>query len=176
MTDIKDLWPTKLLSTSLDGAGEHNPGLLKLIRDWEKSNRDLTTDYRDNNPFEVDSEATNWLRAGVNSAVVSYLKACAIGYGVDWQIMGWANVNRQGDYHDPHNHPHSYLSGTYYVKVPTLDDRKSKKDETTVDQTESRFMTHVRLSTCKRLLMTPISRPNTPLTRHRAYYCSGRRP
>jgi len=118
---ISDLWPVKILSTQLDGAAEHNAGLLKLIRAWEKENKSLTTDYRDNNPFEVDSEATNWLRAGVNGAVVEYLKASAIGYGVDWQIMGWANVNRHGDYHDPHNHPHSYLSGTYYVKVPKLD-------------------------------------------------------
>ncbi len=44
-------------------------------------------------------------------------------------MHGWANVNRLGDYHDPHNHPHCYLSGTYYVQVPT--DRaplQSRKD------------------------------------------------
>lgn len=121
MTDLIDLWPTRLLRTTLDGAAEHNPGLLRLIRGWEKENRNLTTDYRGNNPFEIDSGPTNWLRAGVNGAVVEYLQACAIGYGVDWQIMGWANVNRKGDYHDPHNHPHCYLSGTYYVKLPALD-------------------------------------------------------
>ena len=39
-------------------------------------------------------------------------------YKIDWSLQGWANVNRLGDYHDPHNHPHSYLSGTYYVQVP----------------------------------------------------------
>jgi len=32
----------------------------------------------------------------------------------------WPNINRKGDYHDSHNHPHSYLSGTYYLKVPDL--------------------------------------------------------
>jgi len=31
-------------------------------------------------------------------------------------------VNRLGDYHDPHNHPHAYLSGTYYVSVPQDDE------------------------------------------------------
>jgi uncharacterized protein (TIGR02466 family) len=39
-------------------------------------------------------------------------------YGLDWSLQGWANINRLGDYHDPHNHPHSYLSGTYYVATP----------------------------------------------------------
>lgn len=117
-SEIKTLWPVHILHKTLADHEAHNPGLLKLIRGWEKDNRNLTTDYRDNNPFELDSEATNWLRAGVNGAVVEYLKAASIGYAVDWQIMGWANVNRMGDYHDPHNHPHTYLSGTYYVKMP----------------------------------------------------------
>lgn len=39
-------------------------------------------------------------------------------YSVNWSLNGWGNVNRLGDYHDPHNHPHAYLSGTYYVRVP----------------------------------------------------------
>ena len=41
-----------------------------------------------------------------------------LDYPVDWTLHGWANINRLGDYHDPHNHPHAYLSGTYYVAVP----------------------------------------------------------
>ena len=125
-SELIDLWPTRILRTTLAGFDDNNPGLLGLVREWDKTHKNLTTDYRDNNPFEVDSAATNWLRAGVNGAVVEYLKACAIGYGVEWQIMGWANINRHGDYHDPHNHPHSYLSGTYYVKVPNLDGPRTK--------------------------------------------------
>ncbi len=39
-------------------------------------------------------------------------------YPIDWSLQAWASVNRLGDYHDPHNHPHAYLSGTYYVRVP----------------------------------------------------------
>ena len=37
---------------------------------------------------------------------------------MDWQIHGWANVNRVGDYHDLHNHPHCYPCGTYFGKIP----------------------------------------------------------
>lgn len=116
--ELLDLWPTKLLKKRVAGFEELNRELLKLVRDWDKANRNLTTDYRDNNPFEIDSPPTNWLRAEVNQAVIDYLRAIGIDFPVDWQIHGWTNINRTGDYHDPHNHPHCYLSGTYYVKMP----------------------------------------------------------
>ena len=116
--EILDLWPTKLVRKMLDSIEEPNLALLKLVREWDKANRNLTTDYHDNNPFEIDSPATNWLRGEVNQAIVEYLQAIGIDFPVDWQIHGWASLNRTGDYHDNHNHPHCYLSGTYYVKVP----------------------------------------------------------
>ena len=128
--DIIDLWPTKLVKKTLAGFEEPNRGLLKLVRGWDRASKDLTTDYRDNNPFDVDSPATNWLRQQVNATVVEYLRAIGIDYAVNWHIHGWANVNRLGDYHDPHNHPHSYLSGTYYVKVPAA--RPARRQRTDV--------------------------------------------
>ena len=39
-------------------------------------------------------------------------------------MQDWANINRFGDYHDLHNHPHAYLSGTYYVSVPAQPGRR----------------------------------------------------
>ena len=30
----------------------------------------------------------------------------------------WANINKTNDYNVKHNHPHSNISGVYYVKVP----------------------------------------------------------
>ncbi len=119
MIEMLDLWPTKVARKMLPDFDEPNRGFLELVRDWDKDQRSLTTDYQDNNPFEVDKPPTNWLRQEVNQAVIEYLQSVGIDYGVNWQIHGWVNINRQGDYHDPHNHPHSYLSGTYYVKVPT---------------------------------------------------------
>ena len=42
---------------------------------------------------------------------------------VDQYPMGitgcWANVNPPGAYHPMHHHPNNYLSGVYYVAVPT---------------------------------------------------------
>ena len=33
-------------------------------------------------------------------------------------LQGWGNVNMKGDFHNLRNHPHSWLSGTYYINVP----------------------------------------------------------
>ena len=61
--------------------------------------------------------------------VIDYLKSVGINYAVDWQIHAWTSINRRGDYHDTHNHPHSYLSGSYYLKVPIKAPlRKNRKD------------------------------------------------
>ena len=125
---IIDLWPTKMLRRRLSDFEGPNRDLLKLVRQMDKTNKSLTTDYRDNNILNIDDPATNWLRAGVNASIIQYLQSIGISYPVDWQIHAWANINRLGDYHDAHNHPHCYLSGTYYVKVPTGRDAGSRKD------------------------------------------------
>ena len=126
-SEILDLWPTKLVKKVLPNSSEPNRELLKLARNWEKNKNDLTTDYRNNNPFEVDSKATNWLREQVNQATIGYLKAIGIDFSINWQIHGWISINRSGDYHDPHNHPHCYLSGTYYVKIPPPTETKQQR-------------------------------------------------
>jgi len=127
--EILDLWPTKFVKQTLSGFEEPNRGLLKLVREWDRARKDLTTDYHDNNPFEVDSPATNWLRDNINQTVIEYLKSINIDVPLNWQIHGWANLNRTGDYHDPHNHPHCYLSGTYYVKVPPADPKRRQRSD-----------------------------------------------
>jgi len=59
-----------------------------------------------------------WLKACINKTTSDYLSEQNINYDVEWGLQGWANINRRGDYHNLHNHPHSYLSGTYYVQMP----------------------------------------------------------
>jgi len=77
----------------------------------------------------MDHPAVNWLRESVNATVIEYLSHLGIDYPVNWTITGWPNVNRFGDYHDSHNHPWSYLSGTYYVKMPaTQETLQSRSD------------------------------------------------
>ena len=132
--EIIDLWPTKLVRKYLINPEEPNRELLKLVREWEKANRKLTTDYRENNPFEIDNFATNWLRDEVNKTIIEYLQSIGINFPVDWQIHGWANINRTGDYHDPHNHPHCYLSGTYYIKIPKAPTARRQRSDVRPNQ------------------------------------------
>ncbi len=116
---IIDLWPTKFMRRKLEDFEARNKELVKLIRDLERENKNLTTDYLTPDLFNMDHPAVNWLRDNVNGTVIDYLSQLGIDYAVNWQITGWASINRFGDYHDAHNHPWSYLSGTYYVKMPT---------------------------------------------------------
>lgn len=115
---ILDLWPTKLVRRHLPGFEEPTQALVKLIRDMERVNKNLTTDYLAPDFFNLDDPAVGWLREQINLTVVDYLRAIGIDYDVKWTIQGWPNINRLGDYHDAHNHPGSYLSGTYYLKMP----------------------------------------------------------
>ena len=116
------LWPTVVLKRMLPGAERANDELARLIEALEKRHRDLTTDYRSDNLFTMENAATAWLKDCVNITVGDYFRHLEMDYDIRWSLQAWANVNRFGDYHDYHNHPHAYLSGTYYVRVP--DDRE----------------------------------------------------
>lgn len=126
---FETLWPTVFLRRTLPGHEIANQALAAYILDLDRKNKDLTTDYLGANLMADEHPAVAWLRECVNRTVADYFRQLGMDYQIDWSLHGWANVNRLGDYHDPHNHPHSYLSGTYYVQVPT--DRaplQSRKD------------------------------------------------
>jgi uncharacterized protein (TIGR02466 family) len=123
------LWPTVFMRRALPGAEAANQVLSAFILKLDESKSDMTTDYLGDNLLVADHPAVAWLRDCINLTVTDYFRGLGMAYKIDWSLQGWANVNRLGDYHDPHNHPHSYLSGTYYVQVPT--DRallKTRKD------------------------------------------------
>ncbi len=115
---VISLWPTRLMQRALPDANKANPLLANLIESLDAQTTDLTTDYRATDFLKTDHPAVQWLAQCINKTVVDYLAAQNQTYASQWQLQGWANVNRFGDYHDLHNHPHSYLSGTYYVAVP----------------------------------------------------------
>lgn len=58
------------------------------------------------------------MRQCIDKAIDDYSKNSGINYELNWELQGWGNVNMKGDYHNLHNHPHSWLSGTYYINVP----------------------------------------------------------
>ncbi len=122
------LWPTTFFQRKIDNADPANQALLSLILQAESSREDMTVDYTSENLFAASVPVLDWLKQCINQSVGGYLKNVGIGYDVDWSLQGWANVNRRGDYHNLHNHPHSYLSGTYYVQVPVLQEAGSRSD------------------------------------------------
>ena len=112
------LWPTLMLRHRLPGAAAANAVLLELIEEGEAKDAQLTTNYLEREFFEAEHPAVAWLRDCINRAVIDYIRATGIDYELKWTLQGWANINRFGDYHNLHNHPRAWLSGTYYVKVP----------------------------------------------------------
>ena len=116
---VISLWPTRLMQRVLPDADKANPVLAGLIEKLDAEATDLTTHYRDTDLLQKEHPAVKWLAQCINKTVVDYLKAQGQTYQSSWKLQGWPNINRFGDYHDLHNHPHSYLSGTYYIQVPT---------------------------------------------------------
>lgn len=112
------LWPLLLMQRTLPGHERANLEFERVILEREAADRDLTTDYLEQSLFALRNPATDWLRQCIHKSAVDYCRRAGMDYPIDWVLQGWANVNRLGDYHDPHNHPYAYLSGTYYVRVP----------------------------------------------------------
>jgi len=112
------LWPTLLLKRILPSADAANTVLIEHVLELEQSHFQLTTDYQAQNLFEQSHPAIQWLKQCIKKTIVDYLTRSGVGVSVQWDLQGWANVNRMGDYHMLHNHPNSYLSGTYYVSTP----------------------------------------------------------
>lgn len=121
-----DLWPTLFLQRHLPGHEAANQALAQLVRDLDSRHAELTTDYLRDNLLAGEHPAIAWLRDCINKTVIDYLQRCGMNYAINWTLQGWANINRRGDYHDLHNHPHAYLSGTYYVAVPAHLDKTAQ--------------------------------------------------
>lgn len=121
------LWPTLFLRQQIPGSKAANKVLQNLLLEQESAYRnqsdrsqqlDLTTDYLSQDLLATDHPVIGWLKGCLNKSVADYLKEQGIDYDVNWGLQAWANINRRGDYHNLHNHPRSYLSGTYYVCMP----------------------------------------------------------
>lgn len=116
--EFKALWPTILMQLRLPGWEAANPVLTQLIEEMDAGTADMTTNYLSGNFLDFQHPAIGWLRDCFNRAALDYARNAGIDYEMDWHLQAWPNVNRFGDYHNLHNHPHSWLSGTYYVQVP----------------------------------------------------------
>ena len=130
-TQFLSLWPTIFMRDRLPADQAITQALVDEITRLDSERADLTTGYLEDNLFTSEHPALVWPRECINHAVIRYIDHSAIDYAVDWHLQGWANVNRFGDYHNLHNHPHAWLSGTYYVWVPdTPIDLPGRSDRT----------------------------------------------
>jgi len=126
---FESLWPTIIVKRTIPGHGRANAALLAVIEQQEAGNATLTTDYRDGDLLALNDPATKWLAECINVTVRNYFAHLAMNYDIRWSVHGWANINRFGDYHDYHNHPRAYLSGTYYVQVPEQSVARERRND-----------------------------------------------
>ena len=124
------LWPTLLVSRRLPGFERPNADLAAHILEQEAREADYTARYQEQNFFSSEHPAVRWLNGQIDQTATAFLRHCGIERALSWTLFAWYNTNRYGDHHAPHTHPRSYLSGTYYVRVPPapaeVDDPRSR--------------------------------------------------
>jgi uncharacterized protein (TIGR02466 family) len=112
------LWPTMLVRRRLPGFEQPNEGLAAHILAQDAREADYTARYQEQNFFASEHPAVLWLKGQIDQTAIAFLGQVGITRKLSWELFSWYNTNRYGDHHAPHTHPRSYLSGTYYVRVP----------------------------------------------------------
>ncbi len=115
------LWSTLLIQDSLPSHEENNEKLKEVILERNKNIKNMTNNYREHNFLRLENENVSWLTRNITTVVEKYIIESKIKRSFTYNLDGWANVNVRGDYHVPHTHPFSWLSGVYYVDVPIQD-------------------------------------------------------
>ncbi len=116
--DFHRLWPTLFMSIKLPGFTEANPIISGLVLRKNVEKDQMTTDYLSENFITNDHPAIIWLKQCIDRAIIDFKNETNISHDLEWFVHAWPNVNFRVDYHNLHNHPHSWLSGTYYLNVP----------------------------------------------------------
>jgi len=124
------LWPTMLVKRQLPGFEQPTAGLAAHIAEQEAREADYTARYQEQNFFSSENPAVRWLEKQINQTALAFLSHAGIERKLSWTLFAWYSANRHGDHHAPHTHPRSYLSGTYYVRVPpapaSVDDPRAR--------------------------------------------------
>jgi len=124
------VWPTMLVRRRLPGFEEPTAGLAAYILEQEARESDYTARYQEQNFFSSEHPAVLWLKEQIDQTATGFLRQVGIQRALRWTLFSWYNTNRYGDHHAPHTHPRSYLSGTYYVRVPaepeSVDDPRAR--------------------------------------------------
>lgn len=116
--EFKRLWPTLFMSVRLPGHEVANNVISSIVMQSHAKQEQLTTNYLDQNFFDSDHPAIGWLHQCCHRAIADYAAEAGMDEMPEVSLQAWPNINFKGDYHNLHNHPHSWLSGTYYLNVP----------------------------------------------------------
>jgi len=112
------VWPTLLVRRRLPGFEQPTADLAGYIYEQESRVADHTARYQKQMFFSSEHAAVRWLKVQIADTATAFLRQVGIERDLSLKLFGWYNINRYGDHHAPHTHPRSYLSGTYYVRVP----------------------------------------------------------
>ena len=126
---FENLWSTTIFQDNLHSHEAANINLSKIILEKNRVTKNMTEEYKSENFLKNNHDSVTWLKNNLVIAVNKYIYESKIKYNLQYTIFAWANVNMKGDYHVPHNHPHSWLSGVYYVSMPNQrNDQSHRKD------------------------------------------------
>jgi uncharacterized protein (TIGR02466 family) len=129
MADVQTLFVTKLYRAALEGV--NNEELLRACKaiaaddgagqSWskEKGYRGYTS-YASLNDLPTRDPSIAALKAALDKHAAAFAKALHLDLGGHKLKLDslWVNVLEPGGTHSGHIHPHSVLSGTYYVDAP----------------------------------------------------------
>lgn len=131
MTAISTLFVTKLYRTALEGADRLNAALAPACRAiaaedeagkaWSRDKGyGGYTSYASLNDLPERDPAFADLKRALDPHARAFAKALHLDLGRRKLVLDslWINVLQPGGAHSGHVHPHSVLSGTYYVEVP----------------------------------------------------------
>lgn len=105
---IINLWQTTFLNYSPDGHDKYQNELANLAEQDEDFDISLN-----------ENSAAAWLKSEINEAAKAYLNRWAESEVSDFETSSRIVVSDHGDYQPLTNHPDAYLSGIYYVTLPS---------------------------------------------------------
>lgn len=128
------LFPTPILGYQIADAERINAALIDEIEQRRARDPGITRSNRsgwhsESDFFSRKEPAHAELAKAVTNAVGDATKRISQGRlraALRIQLSGWININPPGAYNVPHDHPGSYWSGCYYIK---MDGRAEKTDE-----------------------------------------------
>ncbi|MBI1861916.1 MAG: hypothetical protein HYR96_13460 [Deltaproteobacteria bacterium] len=128
---IRPHFPTLIATGRLPGGAALNGKLMKDIREFSRSDRmgrewsrenyvGGYTSYASLSDLHHRTPSFQELEKRLTPLVAQFGKANGFSArGMEWKMTAcWASVMGEGTHHTLHLHPHSTVSGVYYVSVP----------------------------------------------------------